>query len=135
MNESQEMAASLLDIIWQGISSDFKSRYRQTIWEQFENTVRANAYTNNLGKFVNSVCLKLGATIPGKHTAEAEKILNSGQDRPLLKLYRDETTLIVLMVRIRNQERRETWEAQQKAKKEFDEMTPEQLFDIKEIET
>lgn len=43
----------------------------------------------------------------------AEPILNSGQDRELLKLMRDETTLLVLMVRVRNEERREEWEAKQ----------------------
>lgn len=106
----QETAADLLEIIWRGISNEYKSRYRRTIWEQFENTVRAAAYTNNLGKFANSICLKLGAMIPAEMTKRAEEILNSGQDKPLLKLLRDETTLIVLMVRVRNQERREQWE-------------------------
>lgn len=47
-------------------------------------------------------------------TARAEEILNSGNDKSLLELFRDETTLIVLMVRVRNQERREAWEERQK---------------------
>lgn len=110
----KEIAADLLEIVWQGIGSEYKSRYRRTIWEQFENTVRAAAYTNNLGKFVNSACLKLSAVIPAKMTARAEEILNSGNDKSLLELFRDETTLIVLMVRVRNQERREAWEERQK---------------------
>lgn len=77
----------------------------------------------------------MGAIIPDWYTAEAEKILNSGNDRPLLKLYRDETTLVVLMVRIRNQDRREAWEARQEEKDLFDSLTPEQLFETKETET
>lgn len=109
----EEKATDLLEIIWRGIGREYKSRYRQTIWQQFENTVRASAYTNNLGKFVNSLCLKLDAQIQSKDTSKAEEILNSGSDRALLKLYRDETTLLVLMVRVRNQERREAWEAKQ----------------------
>ena len=40
-----------------------------------------------------------------------EAILNGGNDRALLKLLREETTLLVLMVRVANQERREGWEA------------------------
>lgn len=61
----------------------------------------------------------------------AEKILNSGNDKMLLKLFRDETTLIVLMVRVRNQERREAWEAQQTEEKMI---TPMDLFMTQEIE-
>lgn len=108
-----EMAADLLEIIWQGIGSEYKSRYRRTIWQQFEDTMRASAYTNNLGRFVNSACLKLGVVIQSKHTTRAEEILNSGNDKKLLKLFREETTLIVLMVRVRNQERRDTYEEEQ----------------------
>jgi hypothetical protein len=56
----------------------------------------------------------MGATI-GRKAEErtlADAILNSGNDRALLKLMRDETTLLVLMVRVANQERREAWEAE-----------------------
>lgn len=110
MKELQETGADLLEILWRGIGSEYKSRYRMTIWEQFENTVRASSYTNNLGKFVNSACLKLSSQIQAKDTAWAEEILNGGNDKALLRLFRDETTLLVLMVRVRNQERREAYE-------------------------
>ena len=52
----------------------------------------------------------------GKKNSERERageILNSGNDRGLLKLMRDETTLIVLMVRLRNEQRHDEWEARQ----------------------
>jgi hypothetical protein len=127
-----QMAANLLWIVWRGIGGGYKSRYRQTIWEQFENTVRASAYTNNLGKFINSLCSKLDVQLGSKadEAKEAEIILNSGNDKALLKLFRDETTLIVLMVRVRNQERREAWEAAQTE----EEITPMDLFTVKETE-
>jgi len=47
--------------------------------------------------------------IQSNHTKRAEEILNSGNDKALLKLFRYETTLIVLMVRVRNQERQEQY--------------------------
>ena len=106
--EPKQQAADLLTAIWQGIPGDYKSKYRMNIWEQFENQVRSAAYTSSLGKFVNSICLKLNASV--RPEAGIEEILNSGSDRAMLKLLRDETTLIVLMVRIANQERREEWE-------------------------
>ena len=42
--------------------------------------------------------------------AEIEIIANSGNDRAILKLLRDETVLVVLMVRVANQEERDEWE-------------------------
>ena len=111
--ELHKMAADLLMVVWRSIPADLKSRYRRTIWRQFEDQIRSAAYTSSLGKFVNSLCLKLGANL-GRNQAErdrAEAILNSGQDRELLKAFRDETTLLVLMVRVENQKRRDEWEA------------------------
>lgn len=56
--------------------------------------------------------MKLNADVgrtQGDH-AEVELIANSGKDREILKILRDETTLIVLMVRVANQNAREEWE-------------------------
>jgi hypothetical protein len=57
----------------------------------------------------------MGATIGinADERAEAEQILNAGQDRATLKIMREETTLLVLMVRVAVQERREEWQAKQ----------------------
>ena len=130
MNEIQEMAVDLLWVVWRGIDAGYKSKYRRTIWEQFENTVRTASYTNNLGKFANSLCSKLSARlgIKPEEAKVAETILNSGNDKALLKLFRDETTLIVLMVRVRNQERRELYESRETTK-----ITPLGLFEAEEI--
>lgn len=109
----REQAAALLMLIWRGIPTDYKSRYRKTIWEQFENQIQSAAYTSNLGKFANSLCSKLDVAIGrnAEDRAAAARILNSGQDRALLRLMREETALIVLMVHLANQERRDTFEA------------------------
>lgn len=68
----------------------------------------------------------MAATIPAKMTKRAEEILNSGNDKAMLKLFRDETMLIVLMVRVRNEERREAWEKEHAEKEE--EILPMDLF-------
>ena len=71
--------------------------------------------------------------MPGKLITAAETVLNSGKDRELLKLLRDETTLIVLMLRVRNQERNE--QAREKYKeRELRGQFPEDLFQVKEDE-
>lgn len=77
--------------------------------------MRSAAYTSNLGRFVNSLCSKLQA-FPGRNIGERDEvleILNSGNDRELLKLLREETTLIVLMVRVANEQRRAAWTERQ----------------------
>ena len=113
--ENQEMrqaAKELLMIIWRGVPMGYKSRYRMTIWNQFENEVRSASYTSSLARFVNSICSHLDADL-GRNAADrtrADEILNSGNDRALLKILREETMLIVLMVRVANQERRDEWE-------------------------
>lgn len=120
MMTDKAMAATLLKIIWRGIPSDYKSRYRMTIWEQFENEIRSAAYTGSLAKFINSICSHLRADI-GKTEAEraiAEEILRTADDRVMLKLLREETTLLVLMVRVDNEEKRAEWEAKQKEMEE-----------------
>lgn len=82
------------------------------IWRQFEEQIKSAAYTNNLGKFVNSLCGRLNADL-GRNAEDRQavsQILTGGNDRALLKLLHEETTLLVLMVRVANQERRDEWE-------------------------
>lgn len=111
MEKLRQQAADLLMSVWRTIPSDYKSRYRMSIWDQFESQVRSAAYTSNLARFANSLCSKLQC-VPGRNKDERDialEILNSGQDRALLKMLREETTLIVLMVRVANEQRRDDW--------------------------
>lgn len=111
METTKEIAATLLKIIWRGIPADYKSRYRMTIWEQYENEIRAAAYTSSLSKFINSICSRLRVDL-GRTEAEraaVESILTGVNDRAMLKLLREETTLLVLMVRVDNEEKRQEW--------------------------
>jgi len=60
------------------------------------------------------LCLALNVEIRGQDDIElANDALREGGDKAMLKLMREETTLLVLMVRLRNQERKEEWEARQ----------------------
>lgn len=129
-----EKGAELLIAIWRGVPADYKSRYRASIWQQFEDNVRSAAYTSNLGKFVNTICAKLGAQIKGSDVSLSEQILNSGQDRALLKLLREETTLLVLMVRVANQERQEVWKKKQEEIEEDELAMDDPLFALPEEE-
>jgi len=66
-----------------------------------------------LGKFIDTLCLALNANI-GRDADDREianDALAEGNDRAILKLMREETTFLVLNVRVRNQARHEEWEA------------------------
>lgn len=111
--EPERIAADLLTPIWRGIPSDYKSKYRTNIWQQFEDQIRAAAYTSRLGVCYDTLCRKLDVTIRAEHAAAVQAVLTSGQDRAVLKALRDETTLLVLLVRVANEERKAEREADQ----------------------
>lgn len=67
----------------------------------------ASAYTDNLGRFVNSLCSRFSATIPGKWIERCYAFIYSGNQDEVLKLLREETVLFVMKVRLLNQERKE----------------------------
>ena len=110
--ELMEIGADLLEALRRGIPKGYKSRYRRNIWQQFEDAVVNATYTNSLSRFVSRFCQAFDSD-PGGSSAERNKVLEvmqSGLDRELLRLLRRETTLVVLMARVRNERRREEWE-------------------------
>lgn len=68
--------------------------------------------TDNLAKFTNTLCSSFEATIGtrAEERAACEAILNSGHDRALLRLMRQETAPLVLMVRVEVQAQREQYQ-------------------------
>jgi len=114
VDETKEQAIELLAILWRGIPADYKNRYRMNIWQQFEDQLRSAAYTSNLDRCVSSLCQKLSCDI-GRNAEDrdrAEAILNSADGSAMLRLLRDQTKVLVLHVRVANQERRAAWEAE-----------------------
>lgn len=109
MSELHSRAAELLMAIWRGMSPAYKSRYRASIWQQFEDNVRSAAYTSSLPKFISTICARTASNIRAADTAAVEEVLNSGSDAAILKLLREETTYLVLLVRVANQQRRSLW--------------------------
>ena len=68
-----------------------------------------------MGKFVNLLCLKMNNARAGVNVAERARfvqLLSEVDERLTLKMLREETTTLVLMVRVTVQEKREVWEAE-----------------------
>lgn len=113
MEISRDLIATLIRSIWDGVPRDYKSRYRLTIWDQFENEIKSAAYTSSLPVFVTRLCQRLGASLgrTPEERAVVESILKHGEDKTVLRIIREETAYLVLLVRIDNQEKRDEWKA------------------------
>lgn len=103
----EEVARQLLTPLWRGISNDYKAKYARNIWEQFENAIRSAAYTARAADFLSRITTRLGSTIHSTDVQAVSETIGDGQDRALLKMLREDTTLLVLLVRADNEGRKE----------------------------
>lgn len=113
--EQYHLALQLLIPLWRGIPGDYKRKYARNIWQQFEDNIRAAAYTATLSKFINSLCSRMSVAIAADDLPEVHEALNAGRDRDILRQLRGEATTLVLMVRLENEKRKAEWEARRPA--------------------
>lgn len=105
----QTQAARLLTILHLSMNWDVWGSKRLKYWDVFQANVSASAYTDNLGKWLQRMCERMSIDTPGRNEAqrkELSQILGGGKDRALLNLLREETQLLVLMVRVAQQGKR-----------------------------
>jgi hypothetical protein len=104
---NDELVECLLYPCWRGIAESYKVKYARSIWQQFEDNIRSAAYTSSLARFYDALVKRLGIEMRKDDVAPVARLLASGNDRAVLKALRDETTMLVLMVRVKNDERKE----------------------------
>ncbi len=110
-------ALKLLIALWRNLEPAYKQKYARNIWEQFQHQIRSAAYTGSLSRFYNSLCFKLQIGMDGKSAPDVVDVLNCGDDRRILKQLREESSTLVLMVRIENEKRKEEWKQREKTVK------------------
>lgn len=106
----KQQAADLLAIVHLSMNWDVWGTKRLKYWDVFQENVAASAYTDNLAKWLNTLCNRMSVLTPGRNEKDRvrlEEILNGGHDRAQLKLLREETQLLVLMVRVNQQVKKE----------------------------
>lgn len=111
----QQIERCLLTPIWRGIPTDYKRKY-QNIWEQFENNIKSAAYTAELPKFLSKITQRLGVAIHDADIAVMTAFLSTAPARETLHALRDDTALLVLMVRVENEKRKDKFLEIQKGK-------------------
>lgn len=107
MTEMHDRATALLWPIWQGLDPDYKSKYRATIWRQFEDQIRSAAYTTTLSLFLSRICSRLSVSLRDDALQTIRDLVSCGHDREMLRIFRDESAYCVTIVRLTNDERRE----------------------------
>jgi hypothetical protein len=79
-----------------------------TIWSQFEGAIKSSAYTDRLADFIERFTRKLQLDIRAEDLRGVTEVLTCGADREVLRMLRSETALLAVLVRLKNEERKNT---------------------------
>jgi hypothetical protein len=107
--EEYHAALRLLIPLWRGMDTAYKQRYARNIWEQFENNIRAAAYTSSVSRFINTFCSRMPVYVTSDTLADVVASVGVTSERALLRQLREEATTLVLMVRLENEQRQAEW--------------------------
>jgi len=109
MKVSQELVAeNLLWGLWRSITEDYKCRYPSEIWEHYENALRSASYTDSLKVFLTNFQRRIPIDIQAQYNKDILSVVEAGEDDTILNWLRTETTYLTMLVRLRNQERKES---------------------------
>lgn len=109
MNEvsQQAIGEQLLFPLFRCLDDGYKKKYVKDVWEQFENNIRAAAYTSRLTKFFENITRSMPITLEHQYSERVMQILQSGFDEDILTWLRNETTYMILLARMMNEQRKE----------------------------
>lgn len=110
MTTQEQVAEKLLWPLWRCVTEDYKSRYKREIWDHFENAVRSAAYTGQLRTYLANFQARIPCELQAQYMKDIKSVIDTGCDADILDWLRDETTYMVMLVRLMNQERKEAFE-------------------------
>lgn len=109
MITQDQVAEKLLWPLWRCVDDSYKDRYKRDIWEQFENAVRSAAYTGQLKTYLSNFKSRIPVVYEQQYIKTINSVIELGQDELILDWLRDETTYLVMLVRLKNQDKRDAW--------------------------
>lgn len=109
MVDQQFVADNLLWPLWQSIDKDYKREYAKEIWQQFFTVVKSSTFTRDLKTFLSKFTKKIPSELNKKSSELIMTVLNAGEDEQILQWLREETTYMVMLIRIKNQERKDLY--------------------------
>jgi len=108
MVTQESVAENLLWGLWRSITEDYKTQYPREIWEHFENALRSASYTDSLKVFLTNFQRRIPIDIQAQYNKDILSIVEAGEDDKVLNWLRSETTYLTMLVRLRNQDRKES---------------------------
>lgn len=103
----KDVAEQLLWGLWRSIDEEYKVRYPRDIWEHFENAIKTASYTSDLKGFLERFQRKLPMTLQRQYMKDVLAVVESGQDEQIMEWLRTESTYMMMLVRLQNQDRKE----------------------------
>lgn len=104
------IAEKLLWPLWRCVSDDYKTKYKKDVWDHFENAVKSAAYTGSMKVFLSNFQKRLPVDLQAQYAKDIMSVIDGADDDEMLNLLRQETTYLVMVVRLRNQDRKEAYE-------------------------
>ncbi|GHP00929.1 hypothetical protein KSF_109760 [Reticulibacter mediterranei] len=110
--EIRQIAATLLRAVWNGIEAEYLSKYRMTIWTQFEERVgAASRMTNSLLAFLSKLAMSMQVAEIGRDATErlhVELVLAGKYGSPgeILAALRRDPQICVMLLRIQKEQER-----------------------------
>lgn len=105
----QEVADNLLWPLWQSIDRDYKKDYAKEIWKHFFNVIISSTFTRDLKTFLSKFTNKLPCDLNKQNSELILQVINTNEDEQILRWLREETTYMVILIRIKNQERKDLY--------------------------
>jgi len=127
MMSQEQVAENLLWPLWRCVTDEYKTRYKREIWDHFENAVRSAAYTGSLKAYLTNFQGRIPVDLQQQFMKQIRGIVECGMDNEILDWLRDETTYMVMIVRLINQDRKEAYNEQ------FNDFSPETKFENEDL--
>lgn len=109
MLTKEQVAEDLLWPLWRCIEDSYKDRYKREIWDHFENAIRSAAYTARLTTFLTNFKGRIPTDLQAQYLKSINTVISSAQDDDVLNWLRDETTYLVMITRLMNQDRKDLY--------------------------
>lgn len=112
----------LISAVWSGINWEgVNGKRRMNIYEEFSNKIKSSSQTGKLSHFLEKLCQKMDSRFTSATSDNVLRIIREIEkddlDLEILDVMRAETELLILLMREKNNEGKETKEEEKVAEK------------------
>lgn len=121
---TQEIVAEkLLWPLWRCITDDYKGTYKKDCWEHFENAIKSASYTGSLKVFLTNFQKRIPVDLQAQYTKDILSIVEAKEDEQVLDWLRTEATYMVMIIRLKNQDKQDAYKEKQEIKETYGKLT------------